>query len=282
MRVLLSRFASALKTISFTRVDLPEPETPVTQTNFPIGNSTSMSLRLCIDAPRTREPAPVVFGPLGGTAIRRCPERNCPVTEPGVRSTSSAGPCGDDVAAVLACAGPHVDDPVGGAHHLLVVLDDEDGVAERAQPFERRDQAVVVALVQPDRRLVEDVEDADELRADLGREPKPLRLAARERLRGAVELEIADTDIGQERQPLADLLHDPVSDQLLRRGQVELVEEAPAPASPTCCVKSWIDLPPTFTASTAGLSRAPPHSGHGRKLMYSSIRSRCCWESVSW
>ena len=122
---------------------------------------------------------------------------------------------------------------VGGAHHLLVVLDDEDGVAERLQPLERPDQLVVVALVQADRRLVEDVEDADELRADLRREPQPLRLAAGERLRRAVELEVADADVVEEGQPLADLLDDPVADQLLGRGQPELVEEARARASPT-------------------------------------------------
>ena len=117
-------------------------------------------------------------------------------------------PLGDDVAAVLARARPHVDEPVGAAHHLLVVLDDEDGVAEVAEPLERPDQPVVVALVQPDRGLVEDVEDADELRADLGREPEPLRLAARERRRGAVEREVADADVVEEAEPLADLLDD--------------------------------------------------------------------------
>ena len=42
-----------------------------------------------------------------------------------------------------------------------------------------------------------------------------------------------------------------------------------------------IDCPPTVTASTSGLSRAPLHSGQGRKLMYSSIRSRCVELSVS-
>ena len=47
------------------------------------------------------------------------------------------------------------------------------------------------------------------------------------------------------------------------------------------CANSWIDLSPTVTASTSGFSLAPPHSGHGRKLMYSSMRSRCCGESVS-
>ena len=80
-------------------------------------------------------------------------------------------PFGDDVPAVLARARAHVDDPVGAAHHLLVVLHHEHGVAEVAQTLERADQAVVVTLVQPDRRLVEDVEHAHELRADLRRQP---------------------------------------------------------------------------------------------------------------
>ena len=136
------------------------------------------------------------------------------------------GAFGDDLAAVLAGARPHVDDPVGDAHHLLVVLDDEHRVAEGLEPLQRADQLVVVALVEPDRGLVEDVEDADELGADLRREPEPLRLAARQRLCGAVELEIADADVGEEREALADLLHDPVPDQLLGRRQAELVEEA--------------------------------------------------------
>ena len=47
------------------------------------------------------------------------------------------------------------------------------------------------------------------------------------------------------------------------------------------CVNSLIELPPTVTASTSGLSRAPLQTGQGRNDMYSSIRSRCCDESVS-
>jgi hypothetical protein len=47
------------------------------------------------------------------------------------------------------------------------------------------------------------------------------------------------------------------------------------------CVNSWMLLPPTVTASTSGFNRAPLHSGQGRKLMYSSIRSRIEEESVS-
>ena len=48
---------------------------------------------------------------------------------------------------------------------------------------ERLDQAPVVALVQADRRLVEDVEHADQARPDLRREPDALRLAAGQRRR---------------------------------------------------------------------------------------------------
>ena len=83
--------------------------------------------------------------------------------------------------AVLAGAGAEVDDPVGRLHRLLVVLDDDDGVAEVAQPLERAEQLAVVALVEADRGLVEDVDDAGQLAAHLRRQPDALALAAGER-----------------------------------------------------------------------------------------------------
>ena len=43
----------------------------------------------------------------------------------GVASTSSRVPRRDHVAAVLARAGTDVDDEIGGADRLLVVLDDD-------------------------------------------------------------------------------------------------------------------------------------------------------------
>ncbi|MEI2703596.1 MAG: hypothetical protein V9E83_14515 [Baekduia sp.] len=99
---------------------------------------------------------------------------------------------------MLAGTGADVDDVVGGEHRLLVVLDDEHGVAEIAEPFERRDQLRVVALVEADRGLVEHVEHADERGADLGREPDPLRLAAGKRRGGALHREVADADVLEE------------------------------------------------------------------------------------
>ena len=135
---------------------------------------------------------------------------------------------GDDLAAVLAGARAHVDDVVGRAHRLLVVLDDDDGVAEVAQAQERVDEAPVVALVQTDAGLVEDVEHADERRADLGGEADALRLAAAERGRGALQREVADADVVEERQPLADLLDDAAADEALRVGELDGAQESRA------------------------------------------------------
>src|SRR5256885_4405922 len=64
---------------------------------------------------------------------------------------------GDDLPAVLAGAGPYVDDKVGRPHRLLIVLDDDDRVADVSQRQQRGDQLSIVALVQPDRRLIKNV-----------------------------------------------------------------------------------------------------------------------------
>src|SRR5437763_13513922 len=78
-------------------------------------------------------------------------------------------PGSDDETAVLAGARTEIDEMIGGAHGLLVVLDDDDGVAKVAQSAKRGEQPRVVALVQTDGRLIENVEHPDEARADLRR-----------------------------------------------------------------------------------------------------------------
>jgi hypothetical protein len=130
-----------------------------------------------------------------------------------------------DLAAVLAGTGADVDGPVGDPDRVLVVLDHDERVAQVAQPEQRLDQPVVVALVQPDRRLVEDVEDTDESGADLGREPDALRLAAGERAGGAVEREVVEPDVEEELEPVLDLLEHPLGDLALAGGELEGAEE---------------------------------------------------------
>ena len=124
-------------------------------------------------------------------------------------------------------ARPHVDDVVGAVDRFLVVLDDDDGVSGVAQAYQGVDQAAVVALVQPDRGLVEDVHHPDEPCPDLAREPDPLRLPAGEGLGGAVEREVVEPHVDEELQPLRDLPEDPARDLRLRPAEIEIPEEIP-------------------------------------------------------
>ena len=169
----------------------------------------------------------------------------------------------DDLAAVLPRAGADVDDVVGDADGLLVVLDHEHGVADVAQPHQRVDQPLVVPLVEPDRRLVEDVQHPDQAGADLGGQPDPLRLATGQGAGRAGQGEVAEPDVEQEPQPGADLLQHPLGDVPVPLVQLEPGEAIGAAPDATarkprgCCARRR--SPP----SDSGLSRAPPHAGHG-------------------
>ncbi len=186
----------------------------------------------------------------------------------------------DDLAAVLAGAGPDVDHVVGGPDGLLVVLDDDQGVAEVLEPDQGLDQPLVVALVEADRRLVEDVEDADQAGADLGGQPDPLRLATRQRAARPVEGEVVEADVEQEVEPLLDLLEHPLGDLLLTRRQLEVGRNS-AVSLIGRAHTSAMDLPPMVTARLTGLSRLPWHAGHGTSRMKPSKRSRLVSDSAS-
>ena len=202
------------------RVDLPPPETPVTQQKVPSGISAVMSFRLLPRAPTTRRICPGwPVRRFGGTGIWRLPVRYWPVMLSGGHDRLGRA-LGDDMAAMDAGARPHIDEPVGGADRLLVVLDDDHRVAEVAQPLQGREQALVVALVQADRRLVEHIEHAGQPGADLRGEPDALALAARQRAGGARQGQVFEPDILQEAEPLVDLLQDALGDLALARGQL--------------------------------------------------------------
>src|SRR6266550_7839356 len=113
-----------------------------------------------------------------------------------------------DLAAVTAGARAQIHDIVRSADRFLIVLHDQYRVAEVAQLLEGREQACIVALMQTDRRFVEDVQDADEAASDLCRKADPLRLAARESHGGAFEGEIVEADVDEEAQPVRHLFQD--------------------------------------------------------------------------
>ena len=131
----------------------------------------------------------------------------------------------DHHAAVLAGAGPDVHDPVGLVDGVLVVFHHDQGVAEVPEPGQRFDQAPVVPLVQPNGRLVEDVEHADEPGADLGGQPDPLGFAAGQGSGGPFQVQVVEADVEEEGQPGLDFLQDLVGDLCLAPGEEKVSEE---------------------------------------------------------
>ena len=112
----------------------------------------------------------------------------------------------DDRATVDAGPRAHFDEVIGGPDRVLVVLDDDDRVADVAQPLERRDHLHVVLRMQPDARLVEHVEHPHQPGSDLCRQADALRLAAGQRAGPAIEAEVVEPDSEQELETGADLL----------------------------------------------------------------------------
>ncbi len=188
---------------------MPEPDTPVTQVISPSGNSAVTFFRLLAVAPITRS---MRFG----SGVRRSAGNLDAAPAAQVLSGDRVGMRGNlgrrslrhDLAAVHARAGAQIDHMIGLADGILVVFDHDHRVAEIAQIDQRVEQALIVALMQADRRLIQNVHDADQSRADLAREPDALRFAAGQGVGAAVQREISESDIAEEPQAIADLLDD--------------------------------------------------------------------------
>src|SRR2546425_7080587 len=113
---------------------------------------------------------------------------------------------GHHLTSVYARPGTEVDDQIGAPDRRLVVLDDDDRVAASAERLERVEQHRPIARMEADRRLVEDVADTAQVRAELRRQADALGLAARERVGTPIERQIAETDLAEETETREDLL----------------------------------------------------------------------------
>ena len=107
---------------------------------------------------------------------------------------------------------------VGGEDGILVVLYDDEGVALVAEGGEGFEEGGVVAGVEADGGFVEDVEDSAEVGSELGGEADALGFAAGEGVAGAVQVEVAEADFLEKRQPLGDLRDDVAGDEFFTGG----------------------------------------------------------------
>ena len=121
------------------------------------------------------------------------------------------------IAAEFAGAGAEIDHGIGCFDGVGIVLDDEHGVAQVAKRFEDVDQALGVARMQADRRLIENVERADEMRTERRGELDALRFAAGKRGGQTVERQVIEADFVEKLQARADFVQNFVGDFGLRR-----------------------------------------------------------------
>ncbi len=80
--------------------------------------------------------------------------------------------------------------------------------------------------MEPDGRLVQDVEDAHQPGADLRGEPDALAFPAGECRRRPVQSQIVQADVDEKAEALPDLFQDAVRDELLAFGERQLLEES--------------------------------------------------------
>ena len=147
-----------------------------------------------------------------GRGGRRAPARRrrsaWPVKERGSARTCAGVPAHTIFAAALPALRPQVDDPVGGADDVEVVLDHQQRVPGGQELAEGTQQLCHVLEVQPRGRLVEQeqlaaVRGAGEHRGGLRQvagELQALRLAAGERRHRLAELHVLKADVRKRRQ----------------------------------------------------------------------------------
>ena len=127
-------WASLRDSTSCTSVDLPEPDTPVTQMNLPSGNSTVKSFRLFSLRPFDDDALAVALASLLRHRDAALAAQELGGDRIGVVQYLLVGALGYHLPAMLARARPDVDDPVGHSHGLFVVLHHDQGIAKVSQP----------------------------------------------------------------------------------------------------------------------------------------------------
>ena len=106
------------------------------------------------------------------------------------------------------------------------MLHHNDGVANVTQFLQRVYQALVVALVQADTRLVQYIEHIHQLRAYLRSQADTLALSTGKADGTAVQRQIIQTDIEQKLEPRTDFLQDFTGNLLLLAAEMRVYADS--------------------------------------------------------
>jgi hypothetical protein len=95
-----------------------------------------------------------------------------------------------------------INNVIGAAHRLFIMLDYHERVSFLAQGRQGVEQPAIIARMQTDRRFIENVKNAAQVRPELRREKDPLRFAAAQGFRRSSEGEITESNVFHETKAL--------------------------------------------------------------------------------
>ena len=105
------------------------------------------------------------------------------------------------------------------------MLDDDERISKVAQALKRTQQLVVIALVQADARLVEDIQHSHQAGADLRGKSDALALAAGQRRRRAGQRQISKPDVHEEAETGLYLFQNTLGDHHVLLAELERIYE---------------------------------------------------------
>ena len=118
-----------------------------------------------------------------------------------------------------------IDDVVRSSHGVVIVFDDDEGIAQVAQVAQGVEELVIVPLMEADRRFIEDVEDADQARSDLSGQANALGFAAGQGACRPRQSQVIEADSLEKGQASLDFLKDLLTDELLLFRQFQIIKE---------------------------------------------------------
>ena len=124
---------------------------------------------------------------------------------------------------MLAGSRAHVDQPVGAAHGFQVMFHHKQRIACGFQAIKRSEQCFAIRRVQTRRRLIEHINNAEQLRAQLGGQAQTLQLPGRQGRRAALQGQITQAQLDQGVDPFEQVLGDALGRQAFFHRQLHRV-----------------------------------------------------------
>ncbi|MPM71570.1 hypothetical protein SDC9_118538 [bioreactor metagenome] len=131
-------------------------------------------------------------------------------------------PLGNDIASMYSSPWTKVNQVICLSYGCLIVFYHKHGVAKIPQVLERIDEFLIISLVQPNGRFIQNIQNPAQSTADLGGKTDTLGFSSTQRRTASIEGEIVQSDVTQKRESAAYLFQNLIGDGqlILCQGQI--------------------------------------------------------------